>query len=116
MSTLRRLAPWCFALALVIYLRPYTGIRHDATLYLAQALRLLDPDIFNRDLFFVAGSQADFTLFPQLLASLLRHFQPGDLFLVLSLLGRIAFYGASWYLIRALFPQLGAGRHCWHSS
>ncbi|MDV6191377.1 hypothetical protein RYH75_19150 [Stenotrophomonas geniculata] len=104
MSTLRRLAPWCFALALVIYLRPYTGIRHDATLYLAQALRLLDPDIFNRDLFFVAGSQADFTLFPQLLASLLRHFQPGDLFLVLSLLGRIAFYGASWYLIRALFP------------
>lgn len=100
---LRRIAPWCFALALVVYLRPYTGIRHDATLYLVQALRLIDPDIFNGDLFFIAGSQADFTLFPQIIALFLRVFEPGDVFLWGSLAGRIVFYVASWYLVRHLF-------------
>ncbi|MCI1091831.1 hypothetical protein MOQ21_10955 [Stenotrophomonas maltophilia] len=104
MNTLRRIAPWCFALALIVYLRPYTGIRHDATLYLAQALRVISPDVFNRDLFFVAGSQADFTVFPQLLAALLRYFPAGDVFLAFTFFTRLCFYAASWYLIRVLFP------------
>ncbi len=105
MSTLRRLAPWCFALALIFYLRPYTGIRHDATLYLAQALRIISPDIYDGDLFFAAGSQADFTLFPQLLAYLLRYVEPGAAFLALTFGIRVAFFAASAYVIRALFPQ-----------
>lgn len=105
MSTLRKLAPWCFALALIIYLRPYTGIRHDATLYLAQALRIISPDIYDGDLFFAAGSQADFTLFPQLLAYLLRHVEPGSAFLALTFALRVIFYAASAYVVRALFPQ-----------
>lgn len=103
MNALRRMAPWCFALALIVYLRPYTGIRHDAALYLAQALRIISPEIFDRDLFFIAGSQADFTIFPQLLASLLQHFPAGDVFLALTLLSRLCFYAASWYLVRILF-------------
>ncbi|NHF64218.1 hypothetical protein [Xanthomonas hortorum] len=104
MLTLRRIAPWCFALALIVYLRPYTGIRHDATLYLAQALRLISPDIFNRDLFFVAGSQASFTLFPQLLALLLAYVEPGKAFLVLTFVSRLLFYAASAWGVHVLFP------------
>lgn len=105
MLTLRRIAPWCFAVALIIYLRPYTGIRHDAALYLAQALRILDPDIYNKDLFFLAGSQADFTIFPRFLASLLRQFDPGSTFLVLTMAGRLLFFLASVLAIRAIFPR-----------
>ncbi|OAX86115.1 hypothetical protein A7D16_04210 [Xanthomonas nasturtii] len=104
MLTLRRIAPWCFALALIVYLRPYTGIRHDATLYLAQALRLMSPDIFDRDLFFVAGSQASFTLFPRLLALLLAHLEPGKAFLVLTFVSRLLFYAASAWCVHVLFP------------
>ncbi|MEQ7414675.1 hypothetical protein ABQF04_03510 [Xanthomonas campestris pv. campestris] len=104
MLTLRRIAPWCFALALIIYIRPYTGIRHDATLYLAQALRLISPEIFNRDLFFVAGSQASFTLFPQLLALLLAYVEPGKAFLVLTFVSRLLFYAASAWGVHVLFP------------
>ncbi|WP_115559110.1 hypothetical protein [Xanthomonas dyei] len=104
MLTLRRIAPWCFALALIVYLRPYTGIRHDATLYLAQALRLISPDIFNRDLFFVAGSQASFTLFPQLLALLLADMEPGKVFMVLTFVSRLFFYAASAWCVHVLFP------------
>lgn len=104
MLTLRRIAPWCFALALIVYLRPYTGIRHDATLYLAQALRLISPDIFNRDLFFVAGSQASFTLFPQLLALVLAHVEPGKAFMALTFVSRLLFYAASAWCVHVLFP------------
>lgn len=104
MLTLRRIAPWCFALALILYIRPYTGIRHDATLYLAQALRLISPDIFNRDLFFVAGSQASFTLFPQLLALVLAHVEPGKAFLALTFASRLLFYAASAWCVHVLFP------------
>ncbi|NIJ92482.1 hypothetical protein FHT12_001140 [Xanthomonas campestris] len=111
MLTLRRIAPWCFALALIVYLRPYTGIRHDATLYLAQALRLISPDIFSRDLFFVAGSQASFTLFPQLLALLLAHVEPGKAFLALTLVSRLFFYAASAWCVHVLFPA----RWRWHA-
>ncbi len=49
----------CLAWLLV---RPYQGVRHDAILYLDQALHLLHPDIFARDLFFSHGSQDRFTL------------------------------------------------------
>lgn len=104
MVVLRRLAPGCLALALILYVKPYTGIRHDSTLYLVQALHVLSPVIFGRDLFFLAGSQADFTIFPQLVALVLKAVEPGPAFLVLSLLGRIAFYAASAYLVVGLFP------------
>jgi len=104
MVVLRRLAPWCLAFALILYVKPYTGIRHDSTLYLVQALHVLNPGIFGRDLFFLAGSQADFTIFPQLVAFLLRVVEPGPAFLAFSLFGRVAFYAASAYLIVGVFP------------
>lgn len=104
MSTLRRIAPWCFALALIVYIRPYTGIRHDATLYVAQALRLISPDVFNRDLFFIAGSQASFTLFPQLLALVLAKVEPGRAFMVLTFVSRLLFYAASAWCVHVVFP------------
>ncbi|MBK0012758.1 hypothetical protein [Stenotrophomonas sp. S41] len=91
-------------MALILYVKPYTGIRHDSTLYLVQALHVLNPGIFGRDLFFLAGSQADFTIFPQLVALLLKVVEPGPAFLVHSMLGRVAFYAASAYLIVGIFP------------
>ncbi|WP_159094820.1 hypothetical protein [Stenotrophomonas sp. ESTM1D_MKCIP4_1] len=104
MKLLRVAAPWCFALALILFIRPYTGIRHDATLYLVQGLREIHPEVFNKDLFFIAGSQADFTLFPKLLGLLLGWFEPSLVFLVLALVGRVVFYLATAFLIWAVFP------------
>ncbi|SEL72124.1 hypothetical protein SAMN05428989_2335 [Pseudoxanthomonas sp. GM95] len=97
--------PWLFAIALLLYLHPYTGIRHDAPLYLVQALYLLYPSIYAHDFFFVAGNQGDYTLFPRLIAALIAHFNPGTVFLWLSLVGRVLFFAASWLLIRAIFPK-----------
>ncbi|GGZ51480.1 hypothetical protein GCM10008101_00570 [Lysobacter xinjiangensis] len=105
LDRMHRWTPWFFAAALLLYLKPYTGIRHDALLYLGQGLNFLHPASFAQDLFFAAGSQADYTLFPRLIAVLLRHSEPGAVFLWLSLVGRCAFYVASWLLLRTFMPQ-----------
>jgi len=47
---------------------PYSGIRHDARLYAAQCLQAYDGRFAN-DLFFAYGSQAKFSIFPQLIGA-----------------------------------------------
>lgn len=49
----------------------YYGIRADGTLYTGQALSHLYPDVFRRDLFFLFGSQDDFTIFGRVYATLI---------------------------------------------
>jgi hypothetical protein len=98
---------WAFALlalCLLMYLAPYFGIRHDSMLYLGQVLFRWKPEELGGDLFFAFGSQAQYTVFPQLLAGLLEHFPAGPLFKVLSLAGRVAFAAATYLLLRELFP------------
>jgi hypothetical protein len=89
-------------LCVLVYLRPYYGIRHDGILYLGQALLRLRPELFGDDLFFAFGSQADYTIFPHLLARMLAHVPADELFLVLTFVGRIAFLVASFALVRKL--------------
>jgi len=102
---IERLFPWLLFSSLVLYMLPYGGIRHDAVLYLAQILKYLSPDVFKDDLFFVAGSQANFTLFPQMFAPLVEQFGAGPAFLWLTVLFRIIFFFSSWVLLRALLPN-----------
>ena len=49
------------AALLFAWVHPYNGIRHDGMLYVAQALKHVDPVIFNGDLFFKFGSQDSFS-------------------------------------------------------
>lgn len=62
-----------FLLVLAIWLlgHPYQGIRHDAIFYTVQALSHLHPERYGHDLFFLYGSQDDFTLFTPLYATLI---------------------------------------------
>lgn len=101
---LQRYTPWVFVVALALYLHPYTGIRHDAILYLGQALNVLQPSVFSSDLFFAGGSQADYTAFPWLISNLLAHATPGTAFLWLTVLGRMVFLAGSWFFLRAVMP------------
>jgi hypothetical protein len=52
--------------------RPYAGITHDARLYSAQVLNLLDPGAYGDDLFFRYGSQDQFSLFSPFAAPFVR--------------------------------------------
>jgi hypothetical protein len=70
----QRCIPWLFGAlfvaALFLLREPYRGIRHDAVLYVGQALMHLDPSWTSRDFYFAYGSQDQFTLFSRALAFL----------------------------------------------
>ncbi len=98
------LAALLLALCLLILLKPYSGIRHDSVLYFGQALLTLHPEEFKSDLFFAYGSQAQFTVFPRLLAQLMGHFTPEAVSIGLIIAGLAAFLAATWFLLGELLP------------
>lgn len=71
----RLTAAFCLllTLALLFGALPYRGIRHDAILYMGQALAHLNPRWAASDLFFANGSQDRFSIFSTMVAWLLQH-------------------------------------------
>jgi len=104
-KTQDRSAALLLVVGLTLYFSAYTGIRHDATLYLGQGLLTAFPHEFSADLFFRFGSQASFTIFPQLIAWLITRFTPGDVFLWGTLAGRLFFVTGAWLIARAVLPR-----------
>ncbi len=104
---INKIAFGMLAVSLLLVLRPYSGIRHDAILYLGQGFLKWQPGEFAHDLFFAYGGQAGFTVFPQLLAWLLERFPVADIFMVGTFLGRIFYLIAAGLVIRSLFRESG---------
>lgn len=93
-------------LTVLLLLRRYVGIHHDAALYLGQGLLQRWPAIFGQDLVFAHGDgQERYTLLPWLLGHSLRWVEPAPLFLWTTLLSSVAFAAAGWYCLRALLPS-----------
>lgn len=90
--------------ALLFMTHAYTGIRHDSILYFGQALLQIDPSTFEKDLFFEFGSQAQFTIFPRLMAWALQYGTPGQVSMGFTAVGLLLFFAASWALLRTLVP------------
>ena len=93
------------AIALCVIARPYTGVRHDAVLYLGQALDHVWPQVLNQDLFFLYGSQDKFSFFSSLLAPLITRFGVGPSEIGLLLACQLAFIVATWMLTKHLSAQ-----------
>jgi len=87
-----------------ILVRPYQGVRHDAVLYLGQALHRLLPDVLDRDIFFSQGSQDRYTLVSRPLAWLMSHAGIGSVEMALTALANLAFVAAVWSLCGLLAP------------
>src|SRR5258706_3271912 len=106
----------CAALALALAAlwllgRRYGGITHDASLYIVQGLRVLDPMSFARDLFFAHGAQDAYTIFPRVYALLIGIFGAGNAAFAVTIAGQIAFFTAA----AALVMQMSAGHVRWWS-
>ena len=82
--------------------RPYVGIKHDAILYLAQALSRLHPEIFQGDVFFRWGSQDRYTLFTPLYSLLITRLGLNYTNVALVLSSQALFLAGSYRLVRAL--------------
>src|SRR5690606_15510553 len=114
-TQLRRLDAAAGALlgvAMLLLLHRYWGIDHDAALYLGQGLLVRWPEIFDNDLFFLHGSQGQYTLFPWLLAQTLDAVDPALLFFWGGFAGLLLFAAAAWHCLSALLPR-GARYWAW---
>ncbi len=91
--------------------RRYAGFTHDATLYVVQGLRRLDPASFDEDLFFAHGAQDDYTVFPRLYAPLIDLLGAGTAAMLVTIVGQLAFVAAA----AALVFRMSSGMTRWWS-
>ncbi|XHS79623.1 hypothetical protein ACFJGW_06510 [Burkholderiaceae bacterium UC74_6] len=84
--------------------QPYAGLRHDAVLYLAQALRSIRPEQFDHDLFFAFGSQDRYSVYPLLFGHLFQLAEVWPLQPLILGLCHAAFMAGIWQLLPS---QLG---------
>ncbi len=91
--------------------RRYAGFTHDATLYVVQGLRRLDPASFDGDLFFAHGAQDDYTVFPRLYAPLIDLLGAGTAAMLVTIAGQLAFVAAA----AALVFRMSSGMTRWWS-
>lgn len=92
-------------ISMLLLLRRYTGINHDSILYLGQGLMQRWPEIYGQDLFFVHGSQANYTVLPWLLGQAFGWLTPPETFIWGTLFSMLLFSGASWFVVSGLLPE-----------
>lgn len=94
-------------IALIAWLmaHPYVGVRHDAYLYVGQALRHLYPAEFAQDVFFRYGSQDDYTWFSRLYAWGISSLGLATAHMLLVLVAQISFLTTLWLLLRRMFAK-----------
>ena len=97
LDPVRMLALVAGILALWMLGSRYGGITHDASVYLAQGLRQLQPEAFARDLFFAQGAQDAYSLFGRLYAPLVDTLGPSPAALLVVMVGHLAFLAAAWH-------------------
>lgn len=115
------LAALIAAIAWWLLTRPYNGIWHDGLYYTAQALKRLYPQQYAQDVFFLYGSQDNFTLFGMLQARMTGQLGVDRAFLLLTVTGAALWLYALLSLLRrwlsvvplvaALILVLGADSH-----
>ncbi len=85
-------------LALWLFSHPYQGLWGDGIFYALQALARLRPETYGKDLFFLYGSQDDFTLFSPIYAAFIRMFGLDGAMRVLLLAGHALWISAAMLL------------------
>lgn len=106
-ATWRILLLFTLFVALWLLQHPYWGIMHDGVLYTGQALKHLYPENFTRDVFFLYGSQDDYTLFSPIYATLIDYLGLGEAARLITLFGMLLWCYAVWRF-SSFWP--GAGR------
>lgn len=88
----RRSNPGLFLILIIsiawwLLTRPYQGIWHDGIFYTAQALRRLHPEAYAQDVFFLYGSQDDYSIYSSLQSWLTSFVGTEHAYLLLTLAG-----------------------------
>ncbi|VWB86470.1 hypothetical protein BLA13014_03996 [Burkholderia aenigmatica] len=90
---------------LFLITHPYTGIRHDAILYTAQALYNAHPENFSHDLFFEYGSQDQWTIYGRIFAKIVSAFGLRASNLAGLIVAQALWWSGIWRLTKRLLPE-----------
>lgn len=96
-------------LALFLLARPYSGILHDARLYIGYALAALHPDHLGGDMVLAEKGQSGFTVFPALLVFAVEALGSSLGAKLVTFAALTLWFGAA----AALMAQLAQGRTRW---
>jgi hypothetical protein len=88
--------------AVMLLLRAYVSLAHDAILYAAQASNWLEPAVWQNDIFFRFGSQDQFTVFSKIVGPVLSVLNVEVAFAVLYCLGHLLFVSGVWAVAQVL--------------
>jgi hypothetical protein len=91
-------------LALNALAAPYAGLMHDARLYAAQVWHRLDERAFADDLFFLYGSQDQFSIFSRVVAPVAAMVGVPAAFFLFYLAGKALYFLAALRLVFRLVP------------
>lgn len=86
--------------------RPFLGIKHDGIFYFLQSLKIKSPNIYNHDIFFLNGSQDQYTLFTNLYNYLINATNAGIASAMLELMGLMLWITSLYFLVRSILPPL----------
>jgi len=86
-------------LGLWLLTRPNSGLRHDAVLYLAQAMKWSRPAQFDQDLFFAFGSQDRYSIYGLIFGPIFQLAEPWLVQPLVLGLCHAAFLAAVWRLL-----------------
>ncbi|MEW8192513.1 MAG: hypothetical protein AB2793_02285 [Candidatus Thiodiazotropha sp.] len=100
LSAERYIAIASLSIIVWIFTHPYHGIWHDASLYTAQSLKILYPEIYRGDIFFKYGSQASFTIFPFIQALAIQLIGVDSSAFLLTIIGLTLFFTSTLSLTR----------------
>jgi len=79
--------------------QPYSGLRHDAVLYLAQAMKVSRPEQFDIDLFFAFGSQDRYSVYSLIFGPIFKYAEVWPAQAIVLGLCHTAFLAALWRLL-----------------
>ena len=91
----------CAVAGLWLLTQPYVGLRHDAILYLAQAMRVSRPEQFAHDLFFAYGSQDSLSVYSLIFGVVFKYAEIWPTQPILLVAAHAAFLAALWRLLPA---------------
>ena len=89
-------------LGIWLFAHPWIGIWHDAQFYAFQALSHLRPDAYRNDLYFLFGSQDDYTFFSPIYAASISLLGLNTAAITLLLGGYVLWTGSAAWLLRSL--------------
>jgi len=95
-------------ISITLISHPFLGIKHDGVLYFLQSLKISNPMAFDHDVFFLYGSQDQYTLFSNIYTFFIKLTNASVATAFLEFIGLIAWTGAALFLARSFLPLLPA--------